>query len=827
MPKAAAEQVAPGPRSAGQRAAREGALRMSTDSLLAHGSRPRLSARPPLRHLWQVPTFLVGLLAFVTVAAVHPMWSHSPSRLVARSLAAARQELNQPRPDIDEAIRQAQEALAQAAPASRQAAEAHFLIGSAYVCAAERSAVENSDLWQQARDHLEQADHIGVGDADRAHLAYRLGKVYAALNTDPQKVIDALVWSIAEGADDPFEGYGVLARAYLHLPTPDLQGALDATRKQLALPNADEASLAAPRLLCGDLLRQLDQPDEARKVLARIGPGAPPDILFKARYLRARLLQEDGAWAEAAALWEAVKSDPRWGTLEPARVLYSLGLCYRKLDRLNDAIGTWEATRLRGGEEGQAAALGLAELRLKADKPAAALEALESALRGVSTPADYRNALVELAEVRGLFEAGIQQFRQAGNFEEAVQLANLYEKVALPATGQELAAESAEDWAKYLRAQAQRAGDAQTAKRLDEEARQRFRQAGVAFDAAAAQAATTAEQAERLWRSVSDSLEGRDQAHAVQVLDRYVRLPLPPERLAQAWFVLGEAHRALRNPLAAESAFQKCIEYRGPYAFRARYELAVGKIEQKHYDDAEDILLQNLKMMAQVGPDAEAHEKSLITLASLLYQRHNYSEALRRLQEALDRYPTNPNAMKLRLQLALCCRQLAEQEGELSSLGNGRGTEEERRHHRAQQQKLLEMAAAHYQKLVDDLESQQALTQKLTPEQEAILGQVRFAVADCRFDLGQYSQALYQYTILAKRYENTVEGLIALKHVCQCHAVMFQPDKVKTVLEQVKAALPRTNFDGAAENRTRTWWENWLADQNKLRDLPRSPASGR
>jgi hypothetical protein len=182
--------------------------------------------------------------------------------------------------------------------------------------------------------------------------------------------------------------------------------------------------------------------------------------------------------------------------------------------------------------------------------------------------------------------------------------------------------------------------------------------------------------------------------------------------------------------------------------------------------------------------------------------------------------------VKLRLQLALCCRQLAEQAGEVASLGGGFSTEEERRHYRSQQQSLLKTAAGHYQKLVDDLESQQAVIQKLTPEQEAILGQVRFAVADCRFDLGDYSQALYQYTILAKRYENTVEGLIALKHVCQCHLVMFQPDKAKAVLEQIKAVLPRTNFDSTAENRTRTWWENWLADQSKLRDLPKVP-SGR
>src|SRR5204863_3343189 len=91
-----------------------------------------------------------------------------------------------------------------------------------------------------------------------------------------------------------------------------------------------------------------------------------------------------------------------------------------------------------------------------------------------------------------------------------------------------------------------------------------------------------------------------------------------------------------------------------------------------------------------------------------------------------------------------------------------------------------------------------------------------------RFDLGQYAQALFLYNVLAKRYENTVEGLIALKHVWQCHGALFQPDQARATLDRLRAALPRTAFDGTVENRTRAWWENWLSDMGKLRDLPKA-----
>ncbi|MBY0525022.1 MAG: tetratricopeptide repeat protein [Gemmataceae bacterium] len=795
---------------------------MTLESVLARSQQWRASRTHTFRQLWQVPTFFVGLLALVIVGSAHPLWSHGGTRHLARSLAEARAELEGPRSNPERVLHLASDALRQATPGSAQAGEAHFLIGSAHLRRAELAPADSAgDLWQKARDHLDQADHLGVADSDRSKLAYRLGKVHHALNGDPQRVIDCMMWSIHEAADDPFEAYGLLAQAYLRLPAPDLRGALEATRKQLALPNANENSLAAPRLLCGELLRKLDQPDEARKVLARIGPSADPDVLFRARYLRARLYQEEGAWAEAAAMWEGVKSDPRWVTVEPARVLYSLGLCYRKLDRIPEAIGTWEATKLRGSEEGQAASLGLAELRLRGDKPSAVLEAFETALRGVTAPADYHNSLVDLAEVRTLLESACQHFKQTSAFEQAVQLANLYEKVAPPGVAQQLAAEATEAWAKSLRAAAQTQLNEDSAKRSEDEARQRYRQAGIAFEAAASLATNPNEQAEWLWRAIGDYLEGRDHARAVHVLDRYVQLPIPLERQGRAWHALGEAHRVLRNQSAAQSAYQKCIEYPGPFAYRARYELAITKIEQKNLDDAEEDLKQNLRLM-QTAPDAEAYERTLVTLASLLYQRKNYPRAFDRLQEALERYPANPNAVKLRLQLAQCCRQLAEEANDRLTLGRV-STAEEQSHYRAQRQKYLETAAGHYQKLVEDIESLQ-VKQTLSREQEAILGQSRFAVADCRFDLGQYNQALVLYNVLAKRYQNQVEGLVALKHAWQCHCVMFQPDLARGTLDRIRSALPSTTFDAAAENRTRAWWDNWLVDVSKLREAPRPPS---
>lgn len=799
---------------------------MMTEPIHSSALGHRLARRgtPPLRQLWQVPMFFTGVLALFLVAAVHPFLGSTNERQAARALADARQALEPPQPNPDEALVHAERALRLAAPMSHQAAEAHFLIGSAYLVLGDQLAEEpHADTWAKACDHLEQAERLGVPDADKARVAYRLGLAYLHGGGDPQRVVDRLSWSVAEGAEDPFAGYGELAQAYLRLPKPDLHGALEATRKQLALPTANEAALAAPRLQCGELLVKLERPDEARKVLDRIETSAPPDVLFRARFLRARLLQDEGSWAEALGLWEAVRNDPRWVTVDPAKLLYSLGLCYRKLGKSTEAIATWEAARLRGGDEGQAAALGVAELRLAGDNPSATLEAFEAALRGVTGPDDYHNQIVDLRAVRNLFENACQALRRAHAFEAAQQLAQMYERVALPGAGQELAAQSAEAWGQALREQG-RASTGDAAKRLEEEARQHYRQAGLAYEAAASAAAQNHNdkgQADHLWHSSTDYLDGRDQVRAVAVLERLVRLPISLELQGRVWFALGEAQAELHERDGAQAAFQKCIEYPGPYAYRARYELAVAMIEQKNWEDAEAHLKQNLSLM-QATPDPQAQEKTLITLADLLYQRGNYQAAILRLQEAIDHYPENPRSRQLRVELAQTCRRLADQLG-TSPIGP-LSVSETREHVRAQRTKYLELALEQYQKLVTDLDALKARS-TLVGEQEALLRQSRFAAADCQFDLGRYAPALEVYADLARLYQNQVEGLLALRHIWQCHGMLFQPDQSRQTLDRIRSTIPSTTFDGAAENRTRAYWENWVSEQSRLREPTRSPSN--
>ncbi|HMC66497.1 MAG TPA: hypothetical protein VKI65_16300, partial [Gemmataceae bacterium] len=245
--------------------------------------------------LWQVPVFLLGLAAVTGVWAGRPYWHDAEARQLDRDLEEVRWALDERRPNLDAILSRAERALEHINRSPARAGEAHFLLGSCFAQRAAGGAGEQSiHAWQQARLHLEEAERLGVPSSDLPKLSFRLGTAYAHLNVNTEKAIAYLRRSDEGGPDEAADRYALLAEACLKLPTPDVQAALDYTQKQLALPAADDALLAPARLRCGELLLRLQRRDEAHQVLARIKPGAPPSIVFRAQYLQAKSYQEEG-----------------------------------------------------------------------------------------------------------------------------------------------------------------------------------------------------------------------------------------------------------------------------------------------------------------------------------------------------------------------------------------------------------------------------------------------------------------------------------------------------------------------------------------------------
>jgi tetratricopeptide (TPR) repeat protein len=778
------------------------------------GQRSRLDGEDQ-HGLWQLPVFLLGLAALATVWYVRPLWYDPTARQLREDLAAIRKALEPSSLDTVLALAKGEELLDQLGRFPNRASEIHFLVGSAYLFrAAEVSAEQRTAIYSQAREHLEEATRLAAPVDDRPRLRYRLARTWYLAGVDAATVLGALSETI-DAADDATQAYEMLTQLFLRLPEPNVPAALEANAKLLALPTDNEDLLASARLQRGELLLRVQKSDEARKVLARIRPSArPPEVYTRARLLRAQSCQQDGLWQEAAGLWEEILRDTSEAHADTGRMLYFLGLSYRRLDRSRDAIRVWERLLADESESGQAAALGLAEPRLGGPNPASALECYEKALRGINTPADYHNTLLTLTEAQRIVQTGCQVYATAGDFERAHRLAQLDEKLA-PGANRQILAQVEEAWATDCVRRAAKGGTC--AGQWRERAVAHFREAGAANEAVAQATSGPADKANWLWLGVTCYLQGQLYPQAAAVLDRYISFEKSPDKLGLAWFTLAEVRRSQHDEPAANAAYLKCIEYPSPMAYRARYQLAMADIEQaraagdsKKLEDAEKALEQNLELM-RFAPDEEAYEKTLVALADLVMQRGNFRLASIRLQEVLDRYPGNARHVQIRLELADCFRRLAAIEDQ--NLRKGRYlTEEAQLHYREQRRLWLQKAIAHYQKLADDLAAR-GPAGRLSAEEETLLRQALLSAAECSFDQGQYQESITFYDKVVARYPQQGVALKALKDITRCYLLLRDSQKTRETVQRLRDMLremPDQILNEVTDMPSRQEWEQWL-----------------
>lgn len=750
-------------------------------------------SRSKFSQLWQVPVFLVGVFALVVVCGGAVMRHSQQSLDYQERLAEIRQALNQPEPDIAALLSRTEHLVEQASYHPNQAGEAHFLMGTLLLRQAEgESAAQAKATHQQVLYHLQQAESIGIKEENQPRLWYSLGFVLLQTEGNPKQAIDYLTRGLPSGTDNPVQGYGLLVEANLKLPSPNLEGALQANEKQIKA-TSEEAVLIPARLLRGELLVRTKQNLEALKVLERIPPTAPAPIWEKSLYLQAVCCQAEGLWTKAAPLWEALVRTPDTVPGGRKRILYNLGKAYINSQPRAEgkAVGAWQKAQQEGGEEGQAAALHLAEVFLLGSKLdfGRATQFLQSAFASVSSDKEYKNSLVSLETARDLVGLAITLGQENRFYEQAQDLIDVYRKLGGPGVTDIRLAEINEAWAQDLEEQAQHA-DSSEVKALKQQAQVQWLRAAEAYQQAAEDKFSSEKKADLLWQSIQCFRSGNEEGKAEQLLGKYLELPLNDEDQAKGWFTRAESLRAQGKKEKANEAYYKCWEFSGSsYSYRARYQLALDKIEAKQLQEAESILWQNLKIQ---GPnlDREAHEKSLYLLSTMLYQRGDFSQAYLWLQEALRRYPDNAEVFAIRDYLADCFwqlgkqiqRKLLEQPNNLPATALAQM--------RKMRMEWLEKANLTYTQLADELKLLKT-RQSLSSQQEKLFRKATFSKADLELDMNNYSEALRGYKKLADSYRGQIEELVAFQRMWLCYnALKFQPKDQEMAAEAMQETLP-------------------------------------
>jgi hypothetical protein len=809
--------------------------------------------RRSLGQLWQLPTFLLGLLALIGVAASAP-WRLTPQeREFEALLTTLRHGL-----DHDESgdilVGHAENVKLRLHRFPSRLAEAHFLVGSAYYRQAQhKPAASAKEIWPLAAEHLEEALSGDGLKADRVFAQYRLGYSLYQQNKDVPRALELMTLGVENGAEQPLQAYQMLVQWHLKQTPPNLDSALSAIRRILDLtPERETEAVAHARLQHAELLLAKELRGEAIKELERIGPKASRAVRGKARLLQARCCEEEGLWSKAISIWQELLNEAAQVEGGRARILYALGRCYQQMERPNNAesLSAWsEALRL-GGREGQAAGLRLGELRLAlgGKHMEQAVSDWKAALEKVTGPEDFRNPYIEIEQVRGWFKQALRQFQDALDPQKTQAVAELYRKIAPKGDAEKEIAEAAEAIARQLADKVNEMMDNVTA----QDVRAQYRRAADAYEQAA-QAQPQAERPESLWRSAQCYLAAKEIARAQQMLNQYVKIEQDDARLAAGWHTLGDLYRAGGKKEYARGAYLKCLEYPNTsFAYRSRYFLAVEEIDKKNYEQARDILRQNLD---NPPPDIERawQEKTLFKMASLLMAMKNYGEAHIRLKECLQHFQENQNALLAREQLGLCYRGMAKNEwlkqkyleADLArkkadqSNDDQRNLEESIRHQRNTRLRFLTDASKTYQQLADELEAL-ARKKQLSKLEQTLLRRAWLGIGEVLIDNEEYFESLPIFRDLQVKQRRTLEGLYASSFICfALDQVQYQQkpkqvdearewakESVRMLLEDLRALPNEHEIFHAKGVKTR---DQWLREAEEIQGkllAPRKSVSG-
>lgn len=803
-------------------------------------------ARQTFGQLWQVPLFLIGLLAFIGVAASAPWRLSSQEREFVKLMTSLRQGLEQ---------EESADMLAGYADSARiwvdrfpsRAAEAHYLIGSAYYRQAQQKPPSFAkELWRLAANHLEKGLR-DVAEADQAPLHYRLGYCMYQQSKDLPKAIELMALGVEKGADNPLQAYRLLVQANLKRQPPDLQAALSANRRVLDLtPEREVEAAAQARMQQGELWIAKGSRADAVRELERIGQKAPRALRVRARLLQAECHEADLMWAQAIPIWKELLSEAAYVEGKRPRILYALGVCYENTEPPNhaEAIRAWsEALRL-GGVEGQAAGLRLGQLRFTlGTEIAQALLDWHAALDRVNEAKDYRNPHVEIEQVRNWLKQALEQFQKTQDPQKTEAVAELFRRIAPPGVAELLIAQAAQAVAQQLVELKKIQPD--SVKPGEVEAQ--FRRAAEAFERTA-QARPEAERSDPLWHSVQCFRLAKDSANALRVLNLFVKLEVKEVRLAEAWQTLGDLYRADGKRDFAREAYFKCLQYpETVFAYQARYHLAVEEADRKNFAQAYEILKQN-RASASFDIDRVWHEKTLFRMAAILMEMKQHPEAHVHLKACLELFPENPNILLVREQLGQCYRHMAETERVKEKQIESQITpdmptdrrialEESVRHQRKTRIETLQKAVAAYQGLADEL-ALLASKRELTKTEQTLVRRAWLGVGECHLDNEEYSDALTMFTKLQAKHRRTLEGFYACPFVCfaldKMQAQQFPKQRIAEVREIALASvrLLVTDLQSLADDQEifrmhgvppRSEWLRW-ADETlrKLQAPPRT-----
>jgi tetratricopeptide (TPR) repeat protein len=696
---------------------------------------------------------------------------------------------------------------------------------------AERRRIE----YTIAARYLTEAHAYGVPENREATGDFLLGK---SLIESGQ--LDEGVRVLSEFASrkipDPavaVESQRLLADTCLVMPKPRFAEALkynDALLTNKKLSDDERTDALLQRAEC---LSRLERFDDSRKAIAQVPASGPRAALIA--IVTGRVLLDEveiaiqklpavdrpkaaSQYADqvATALQELSKGSKLDSQKKQLANQSSYQLA-RGLELKGDAEGAlkqYARTRQFHGDtyEGLAASLMEADLLRQKGDIDAALLGYRRVLESFAVIPVYRSHVLPVEKLRDHLMAALTDLQQRKQFNEALALVDRFAPLFSRPEQLELRGGTLEQWGAFLLSK--QTDDNPSAFHDRSAGLQRYRAAGVAFEELAESRFATKSYTSDLWRGAQDFVQGQSFSSAVRLLDKYLEYE-PEVRNAEALLRLGQAHLALNQVPQSITAFEECIEFHplDGATFQARIDCAKAYWQQGDTGHAEQLLRLNITG-STLKPASPEWKDSLFQLGTLLHEQNKYEEAIDTLENAVERYPEDPQRLVAQYMIGESYRRWA-QDFLIDARRNTTASEHDKIMQEAT--KRLNTAYNHFE------EVQRSITLKThdihsDPLTGTMLRNCYMLEGAVLFDLGKYKEAIEAYSNVSSLYPDEPFVLETFVQIANCWRRLDKHENARGAVKQAQIALdrlPPTSDFASTTILNRDEWKMLLANMSK------------
>jgi tetratricopeptide (TPR) repeat protein len=687
-----------------------------------------------------------------------------------------------------------------------------------------------------ASRYLNEARAYGIPASRELEGLFLLGKSLvesSQFDEGIETLEDLLAGTLPKTHPLAWEVHRLLANTCLLMPHPDTPKALlhnDALLAKHDLTSEQRAGVLLQRAEC---LTRLQRFDEARRAAADVpqdaNRAADVDLVHGKIALdevtatlervatqdRQKIINEstDKVGQALKQIEHAASLDEQKGQIT-RQSSYHLGRG-RQLQGDNEAaLKQFARTRQLHGDtfEGLAATLAEADLRRQKLDFEGALLGYRHVLESLDNVATYRSIVMPLPQVRERVMAGLKDFIKQGRFADALTLSNDFIPVFSRTEQLEVRGDTLEQWGTALVNSAS-GNDAETAAQRSAGLRH-WRAAGVAFEQLASLRFATKFYTGDLWHSAENYFRGHSFSRTVRLLNEY--LDHESElRNAQALLRLGQAHLALGKFAESIAAFEECIEFHplDSSTYQARIDCAKAYWNQGNTSRAEQLLRQNIGG-STLKPSSREWKDSLFELGMVLHEMGQYEDAIGTLEEAVERYPQDPQRLVAQYVIGDSYRRWAQ---ELLERVQQARTTTERDKHKELAVERLQTALEHFEAV------QVSITLKThdihsDPLMGTMLRNCYMLEGTVLFDLEQYKEAIVAFSNVSSLYPDEPFVLETFVQIANCWRRLGLADKARGSIQQAQLALDRLPADADFTSSTaisRDEWRMMLADMSR------------